>query len=118
MPTAVSCDITGSNTIDHKTLLDDALDGAQASTQLSLKCNRSANVTVKATRTNSYGVSLKGDSLYSEVKINGMNATDGISISATDNWSTPINITSTLKTRGTVTPGPFSGSTVITVSPN
>lgn len=118
MPTPVKCDLTGNTNIDHKTLLDDALNGAQASTQLDLKCNRSASVTVKATRTNSYGVSLRGDTLYSEVKLNGMNATDGINISATDNWSTPINITSTLKTRGTVTPGPFSGSTVITVSPN
>lgn len=118
MPTPVKCDLTGNTNIDHKTLLDDALNGAQASTQLDLKCNQSASVTVKATRTNSYGVSLRGDTLYSEVKLNGMNASDGINISATDNWSTPINVTSTLKTRGTVTPGPFSGSTVITVSPN
>lgn len=117
-PTPVTCNITGNTTIDHRTLLDNALNGAQASTQLNLDCNRSASVTVKATRTNSFGVSLRGDSLYSEVKVNGRDATDGINISATGNLNVPLNITSTLKTRGTVAPGPFSGSTVITVSPN
>lgn len=114
----VKCDLAGNTNIDHKILSDTALDGAQASTQLNIKCNGSASVTVKATRTNSYGVSLRGDSLYSEVKINDRDATDGINISATNNLDVPINITSTLKTRGVVAAGPFSGSTVITVSPN
>lgn len=117
-PVPVTCDIAGNTTIDHKTLLDNALNGAQASTQLNLKCDRSASVTIRATRTNSYGVSLKGDSLYSEVRINGMDATDGINISAIGNLDIPVNISSTLKARGAVAPGPFSGSTVITVSPN
>ena len=116
---AVRCDITGNTTIDHKMLLDSALNGAQASTQLNLKCDSSASVTVKATRTNSYGVRLRSDdSLYSEVKINSQDATNGINLSVQNNLSSPIYITSTLITRGTVAAGAFSGSTVITVEPN
>jgi len=114
----VVCDLNGDTTINHKTILENAINGAQASTQLNLVCKGSASVTLKATRTNSYGVRLRGDdSLYSEVKINGKDATNGISVQAISNLNSPINITSTLKARGAVAPGPFSGSTVITVSP-
>lgn len=117
-PVSIDCDINGNTTIDHKTLLDNALEGVQAWTQLTLKCKGDASVIIKATRTNAYGVRLKNDdSLYSEVKINGMDATDGIDIKVTNNQGPPINITSTLKTRGVVAPGPFSGSTVVTVMP-
>lgn len=115
----VKCDINGNTTIDHKTLVEDKLDGAQTSTQLNLKCTGETSVVVKADRTNSYGVRLRSnDSLYSEVKVNGKDATGGITVPVTNNVSTPLTITSTLKTRGSVAPGPFSGSTVITVSPN
>lgn len=118
LPPPVQCSLYGNTTIDHKTLSDNALNGAQASTSLNLNCQGSANVIIKATRTNSYGVRLKSDdSLYSEVKINDKDATNGINIPITSNLNYPLNITSTLKTRGTVTPGPFSGSTIITVSP-
>ena len=117
-PVPVECTINGNTTIDHKTLLDNAIDGAQAWTQLTLRCAGNTSVLVKATRTNAYGVRLKhDDSLYSDVKINGIDATDGIDIKVTNNQSPPINITSTLKTRGVVAPGPFSGYTVVTVMP-
>lgn len=116
---AVRCDISGNTTIDHKTLLDSALNGAQASTKLNVKCNASASVSVRATRTNSYGVSLRNDdSLYSVVTVNNRDSTNGIDMSVTGNLDSPLNITSTLVTRGAVAPGPFSGSTVITVTPN
>lgn len=118
-PAPVRCDIGGKNTIDHKTLSDNALDGAQASTQLDIKCAGNASVVVKATRTNSWGVMLRNNgSLYTEVKINGKDATNGINMAITSNLSAPLIITSTLKTRGVVAPGPFSGSTVVTVMPN
>ena len=113
----VRCDIGGVAAIDHKTLSDIALDGAQASTQLSLKCMGDADVIIKASRTNAHGVSLRGDSLYSEVKINDKDATDGIIMTVTNNLDFPIKVSSTLKTRGTVAPGPFSGFSVITVAP-
>ena len=117
--TPTLCDISGNTTIDHRTLSGTALNGAQASTQLNIKCNASASVSVRATRTNSYGVSLRSDdSLYSVVTINNQDATNGINMSVTGNLDSPLSITSTLVTRGAVAPGPFSGSTVITVSPN
>ncbi|NNA54014.1 hypothetical protein [Pseudomonas lactis] len=115
----VQCYVGGSTAIDHKTLSNTALSGAQASTKLNLSCTGAASVTVKATRTNSYGVKLKSDdSLYSEIKVNDKDATSGINLFVANNMNYSLNITSTLKVRGVVTPGRFSGSTVIIVSPN
>lgn len=115
----VRCDIGGSTMINHGTLSDTALNGSQASTQLNVKCNASTTVTVSATQTNSWGVRLRSDdSLYSVVTINNWDATNGINVLTTSNVDSPLNITSTLVTRGAVAPGPFSGSTVITVTPN
>lgn len=117
-PEPVECTVSGNTNIYYKPLLDNALTGAQASTQLSLACGGAASVIVRATRTDAYGVMLRSDSsLYSEVKINDADATDGITVSVANNASYPINVTSTLKPRGIVSAGPFSGSTVITVSP-
>ena len=113
------CDIDGNTMISHGALSDSALNGSLASTQLFIKCNNSTTVTVTATRTDSYGVRLRADgSLYAAVKVNDRDATGGINVLATSNESSPINITSTLVTRGTVAAGAFSGSTVITISPN
>lgn len=115
----VQCDIDGSTTIDHRSLSETALNNAQASTQLNVRCSASASVTVRATRTNSRGVRLRADeSLYSVVTINNRDATGGINVTTTNTMSTPITVMSTLNTQGTVAPGAFSGSTVITVSPN
>lgn len=87
-PEPVKCNISGNTNIDHRALLSNALAGAQASTQLSLTCGGAAKVIVRATRTNSYGVMLRSDdSLYSEVKINGVDATDGITVSVANNLS-------------------------------
>jgi hypothetical protein len=117
-PATVQCDISGNITIDHKSLPDNKLDGAKASTQLNLQCRGTTSVTVSASRTNTYGVRLRDDnSLYSKITVNGKDATTGINVPVNDNVASPLNITSTLISRGTVTPGAFSGSTVITVSP-
>jgi hypothetical protein len=112
------CEIKGDNNINHKHLPDNALDGATASTQLSVLCRGPASVTVTASRTDSYGVRLRDDnSLYSRITVNGKDATAGINVAVTNGLASPLNIESTLVTRGTVTPGAFSGSTVITISP-
>lgn len=115
---ALQCEIEGDTTIDHRNLPDNALNGAKASTQLDLQCRGAASVTVSVSRTNSSGVQLRSDdSLYSKVTLNGKDATAGINVKVADGRTTKLDITSTLITRGTVTPGPFSGSTVVTVSP-
>ncbi|MDD2058335.1 hypothetical protein N5D52_04905 [Pseudomonas sp. GD03860] len=114
----LKCEIKGVPTINHKDLLDNALDGAKASTRLSLQCLGPASVTVSASRTNASGVQLRSDnSLYSTITVNGKDASAGINVAVSSGLSTWLDITSTLSTRGAVTPGPFSGSTVITVSP-
>ncbi|MGL5998995.1 MAG: hypothetical protein ACRC1I_21215 [Pseudomonas proteolytica] len=114
----LQCDIQGDPVINHKNLPDNALEGATASTQLNVLCRGPASVTVSASRTNTFGVRLRDDnSLYSKITINGKDATEGINLPVSEDLATPINITSTLVTRGTVTPGAFSGFTVITVSP-
>ncbi|MGE8466548.1 MAG: hypothetical protein ACN6QE_10545 [Pseudomonas putida] len=115
---ALQCDITGDTNINHRTLSDAEVDGAKASTKLNLQCRGPASVTVFASRTNANGVLLRDDgSLYSKITINGKDATAGINVAVTNDQVTPMNIESTLFTRGSVTPGAFSGSTVITVTP-
>jgi len=116
---ALQCTFTGNTTIDHGTLSDNDVDGAKASTLLDVQCRGVATVNVSASRTNSSGVKLKTDgSLYSKVTINGKDATDGINLYVSDSQPSRLDITSTLNSSGTVTPGVFSGSTVITISPN
>lgn len=115
---ALQCDITGDAVINHKTLADNAVDGATASTQLNVQCRGPASVTVSTTRTDAYGVRLKADgSLYSKVTVNGKDATAGINVPITQDLNAPLTITSTLVKRGDVAPGAFLGSTVVTVSP-
>ena len=114
----LQCDISGDTTIDHKTLLDTAENGARASTQLGLKCRGATSVVVTASRTNSNGVQLRSDgTLYSKLTINGRQPWGGINVSVRENVTTPLDIVSTLSARAVVPPGDFSGSTVITISP-
>ncbi|SDU99626.1 MrpH family fimbial adhesin [Pseudomonas mucidolens] len=118
VPPSLQCEIKGDTTINHRNLPDNALNGAKASTQLDLQCRGPASVTVSASRTNSSGVQLRSDgSLYSRVTINGKDATTGINVKVSDGLTTKLDITSTLSSSGTVAPGEFSGSTVITISP-
>lgn len=115
---SLQCDITGYAVIDHKNLMDDAVDGATASTQVYVQCRGPASLAVSTSQTDSYGVRLKSDgSLYSKITVNGQDATAGINVPITQGLATPLTITSTLVKRGNVTPGQFSGSTIITISP-
>ncbi|MBJ2261990.1 MULTISPECIES: hypothetical protein [Pseudomonas] len=118
-PVAVQCEISGNATIDHGSLPDNKLSGAKASTQLDLQCRGSTNVTVSASRTNSLGVQLDDYwTLFSKITVNGKDATRGINVNVTDGQTSKLDITSTLSTpTGAVTPGKFTGFTVITVSP-
>lgn len=116
---ALQCDIQGDTTIDHKSLPDNALDGAKASLRLNVQCKGGpASLIVSASRSNSNGVQLRSDgSLYSKITVNNKDATQGINVQVSDGTTAMLNITSTLSTHGTVEPGSFSGSTVVTVSP-
>ncbi|MGF6593711.1 hypothetical protein [Pseudomonas sp. 2835] len=115
---ALQCEITGDTTVNHRELPDNKVDGAKASTQLAIKCRGATSVTVSASRTDSSGVQLTSDgSLYSKITVNGKDATTGINVAISNGQATPLNIESTLAAHGTVTPGAFSGSTVITISP-
>ncbi|MGX1021968.1 hypothetical protein AB7M33_004644 [Pseudomonas sp. Y3 TE3536] len=114
----LQCDFTGDTRINHRTLSDAKLDGAKASTTLRLQCRGPASVTVATSSTNTNGVRLRADnSLYSKITVNGEDATTGINVALTNGLARSLNIESTLVTRGTVAPGAFSGSTVITISP-
>ena len=118
MTPMLQCEISGDNTIDHKNLPDTQLDGATASLQLKVMCKGQSSVTVTATPTDYFGVKLRSDgSLYSRITVNGRDASYGIYLPVGDNQATLVDITSTLITHGTVAPGSFSGSTVITISP-
>lgn len=114
----LQCELEGNTTIEHGNLPDNKLNGAKALTLLELRCKGPSNVTVSASRTNYLGVQLRSDgSLYSKITVNGKDATDGITFPVEYDWPRLLNITSTLSTQGTVAPGTFSGSTIITLSP-
>lgn len=114
----LQCEISGDSTIDHKSLTDTQLNGARASIQLTVLCRGPSSVTITTSSTNYYGVKLRSDgSLYSRISINGRDASYGTYLPVRDNLPTPIEVTSNLVTYGTVAPGSFSGSTVITISP-
>ncbi|WP_143501245.1 hypothetical protein [Pseudomonas sp. Irchel 3H3] len=115
---ALQCEIKGDITINHRSLYDNKVDGAMASTQLYLQCLGPTSVTVSTSRTDASGVQLRSDgSLYSKITVNGKDATTGINVQTTKDQATTLDVTSTLSSRGTVAPGEFSGFTVITVSP-
>lgn len=116
-PRPPRCEVQGDLNIDHKMLSEDQLQGAMASTQLSLLCQQTSNIIVSIGRPDPLGVSLRSDgSLYSILTVNGKNAENGIVIPVSKNQTTPFTVSSMLNAIGRVTPGPFNGSTTITIS--
>jgi len=116
-PPILQCDITGNTNLEHGNLADNAVNGAQATTQLSLQCTGITQVSVRAGQENPLGVRLRDDnSLYSRISINDKAAAEGVLVSVAANQITRIQVKSTLVTSGQVEPGPFSGSTVLTVT--
>lgn len=115
---SLQCDFGGTGAIDHKILMDNAVNGATASTYVNMRCQGPASVTVSASRTDTNGIRLRDDgSLYSRITINGKDATAGINVPITQGVGKLLTVTSTLVKRGNVTPGTFYGYTVLTVSP-
>ncbi|MBM3106214.1 hypothetical protein IIE18_13820 [Pseudomonas sp. V1] len=114
----LQCEITGNTLIDHNKLSDAAIDGNEAQASLQLKCTGVTRVTVSASKESPTGIKLRPDgSLLSKITIEGKPAAPGVQISVEEGLFTPVNIKSTLFSNGVVEPGPFSGSTVLTVTP-
>jgi len=115
---ALQCEIKGNAIINHRDVSDAAIDGNEAGTTLQLTCSGTTSVIASASKESPSGVKLKADgSLYSKLTIEDKAAAPGVSIKVEDGLATPIAIKSTLYSKGTVEPGPFSGSTVLTISP-
>ena len=115
---AVKCEINGNSTIDHRAVFDNAIDGKEAVTTLRVKCTGGSSVIATASKDTPSGVPLrKNGSLYSKLTIDGKDPANGIPIKVEAGVYTPISLKSTLFSKGTVEPGAFSGSTVLTISP-
>ena len=115
---ALKCEIKGNTTIDHNNVSDAAIDGNEAAVTLQLTCTGVSSVIASASKENPSGVKLRADgSLYSKLTIDGKTPANGVPIKVEEGLPTPIYIKSTLSSNGTVEPGPFSGSTVLTISP-
>ncbi len=113
----VQCQISGYSTIDHGDVKDTEVDGHQATAQLQLACTNVFNVTVTLSRDGSRGVRLRPDySLYSQLTVNGADASTGLSVAVEEGKPTPLLVRSRLTSIGSVEPGAFSGSAVLTVS--
>lgn len=116
-PRPPRCEVQGDLNIDHKSLGEDQLQGAMASTQLSLVCQDSSNIIISVSRSSDSGVPLRSNNtLFSKITVNGKDATNGVTIAVSKNRATSLTVTSMLTTSGRVAPGPFYGNTVITVS--
>lgn len=114
----LSCSITGNSIITHTPVSDREINMSTASTVLKVQCSGPSSVTVTASRPDSRGVPLRDNgSLFSSITVNGEDATSGVNVRLPDGRNGSLNIRSRLSSIGTVKPGPFSGSTVITVSP-
>lgn len=116
---ALKCDISGDTNIDHGRLADNALQGKRSQTQLSLRCTGPTSVRVSTSKTDSEGVRLRSDgSLFSKITVNGRDVSGGSGdeFPVYQDRPTQLDIVSTLVTRGTVSLGKFSGSTIITVN--
>lgn len=115
---ALKCEIKGNTTINHENVSDAAIDGNEATVTLQLTCTGVSSVIASASKENTSGVKLRADgSLYSKLTIDGKAPASGVPIKVEEGMPTPIFIKSTLSSNGAVQPGPFSGSTVLTVSP-
>lgn len=115
---ALKCEIKGDTTINHGDVSDAAIEGKASAITLQLACTGTSSVIATASNESPSGIKLRADgSLYSKLTIAGKAAADGVSIKVEEGSPTPISIKSTLFTKGTVEPGEFSGSTVLTISP-
>lgn len=114
----LQCEIRGNTTINHENVSDAAINGNEATVTLQLTCTGVSSVIASASKENTSGVKLRADgSLYSKLTIDGKALANGVPIKVEEGMPTPIFIKSTLSSNGTVQPGPFSGSTVLAISP-
>lgn len=115
---SMKCEVKGDGIIDHGELADSAIEGNEAETTLQLTCTGTSSVTVSASKESPDGIKLRADgSLYSKITIEGKPAAAGVPIDVAGGLATPVTIKSQLFSAGSVEPGGFSGSTVLTISP-
>lgn len=120
MEAPAKCEINGYTIIDHGRVSDKSatLNINSAETTLKLTCTGRGTVVASASKENPTGIKLRDDgSLYSKITIEGKPAAAGVRINVEKGLATPITIKSQLYSNGVVKPGPFSGSTVLTIAP-
>ncbi len=111
---AMQCEIKGNTNINHGNVSDAAIDGNEAATTLQLTCTGVSSVIAKL----SSAVNLRADrNLYSELTVGGKSAQGGVEVFMEKDLPRPVVVKSTLFSNGTVEPGAFSGSTVLTIAP-
>lgn len=111
------CEINIPAYIEHGTLSASVINGNTASVAGSFTCNykgRAKIFTVADGGTNH--VRLNVSNLISEVKINEHDATQGVVLKVSANQLTPLNVTSTLKSSGSIPPGNYSGSVIVYIN--
>ncbi|EPL3976023.1 MrpH family fimbial adhesin [Serratia ureilytica] len=117
-PEPVSCSLDGNIDLPHGVLTADALNGNVKAMTKRVTCNRQATVKINV-RASSGGdvVNLRSNgSLRSQLKVNNVNGSTGSTFVVPGTVGANVNISSTLITSGSVTPGNFSGSAVAIIS--
>lgn len=111
-PVNLTCTTSGKVTIDYGTLDGSKLNGATASSNLSITCNQAATATVKM-NDSVIDLGRKGD-LTAAISIGGKDLATGSDV-AVKNGTVTTTITSTLKAKGTPAAGAFEGSGVLII---
>lgn len=111
-PPDLVCTTSGKVTIDYGTLDSSKLNGATASTTLSITCNQAATATIQL-NDSVIDLGRKGD-LTAAISIGGKDLATGSDIAVKDGTVTA-TITSTLKAKGTPAAGAFEGSGVLII---
>lgn len=115
---SLTCYSDGSITIDHGAVSHKSIDGKTAEARLSFNCiGAMTSVLLKSSETDTNGVRLTPNgSLYSKLSIDNQDLAKGVVIPVQNDVTKRIYIKSTLSGKGSVTPGNFLGSTIITIS--
>lgn len=114
----LSCDIKGSINLPHGILNSNAIDGSSKAMSSLVYCTGPATVRITALA-NQGGdiVKLRSDgSLSSQLKVNGINGSDGVIIYVPGTAGVNVQFSSTLILNGNVSPGDFTGSALALVT--
>lgn len=120
IPQVQNCTITGNTVLDHGQIPDSVRVNA-ASTRLRLSCSLNGSIVLFAGTESYTGLVLDNSrQISATLTINGQDATEGVTVQVRANQPVDVDVGSTVWMPAVVGPtalGPFSGTSILKVSP-